>query len=330
MLIAFNSTGVFPPDSRGLTKQYMPPKPISWPCVSFVAMSFCSAWIWTVFCTEWFPENLVLHPAGIFKEIFAQLSTWVPLVMFDPLENNHGWNRTKYCAILFFSIRSLEITNILACNFSPFPSFFDFWWRRNYIFIFWNIGAVPASILTHLWNIQAYFKTMFSLRKGNWTEILLKSLASHERTGWEFILLFTRSLQSSDDWRPSMAPWVPDTWSAALDYSSSPLSLPRVEVQKKGVEPKILPTAFSRRYFALPTRGDILVWGFLARLWGCTGSHCRGISGMERDEDWEGGGRIMSRQAIDDGVWLADFAVVFLMDWRDSVVGLLKAHRDHI
>lgn len=165
MLMAFNSTGVFPPDSWGLIKQYMPPMPISWPCVSFVAMSFCSTWIWTVFCTEWFPESLVLHPAGIFKEIFAQLSTWASLEMFDPLENNHGWNRTKYCAILFFSIRSLEITNILACDFSPFPSFFDFLWRRNNIFIFWNIGAVSASVLTHLWNIQAYFKTIFSLRK---------------------------------------------------------------------------------------------------------------------------------------------------------------------
>lgn len=214
--------------------------------------------------------------------------------------------------------------------FQPVPFFLRLLMKKKlYIHFLEYRGCVSQYIDTSVKHTGLLQNHVFS-QKGNWTEILLKSLASHERTGWEFILLFTRSLQSSDDWRPSMAPWVPDTWSAALDYSSSPLSLPRVEVQKKGVEPKILPTAFSRRYFALPTRGDILVWGFLARLWGCTGSHCRGISGMERDEDWEGGGRIMSRQAIDDGVWLADFAVVFLMDWRDSVVGLLKAHRDHI
>lgn len=50
----------------------------------------------------------------------------------------------------------------------------------------------------------------------------------------------------------------------------------------------------------------------------------------ERDEGWKGGGRTMSRRAIDCGVWLADFAIVFLKAWQDSVLGFLKAQRGHI
>lgn len=147
----------------------------SWPCASFVDIPFHSNWIWTMFCTEWFPQN---HPAGIFKEILAQPSTWVSHVTFDPLENNHGWNHSKCCATLFSSIRSLEVTNTLKCDFGPFLSFFDFPSRRKNIFLFWNAEALSASILAHLWNIQDCFKTATS-QKGNRSEFLLKSLDNH-------------------------------------------------------------------------------------------------------------------------------------------------------
>lgn len=46
---------------------------------------------------------------------------------------------------------------------------------------------------------------------------------------------------------------------------------------------------------------------------------------MEREESWKGGGRTMSRQAIDYGVWRADFAIVFLKAWQDSVLGFFKS-----
>lgn len=46
---------------------------------------------------------------------------------------------------------------------------------------------------------------------------------------------------------------------------------------------------------------------------------------VERDEGWKGGGRTMSRQAIDYGVWLADFAILFLKAWQDSVLGFFKS-----
>jgi len=51
---------------------------------------------------------------------------------------------------------------------------------------------------------------------------------------------------------------------------------------------------------------------------------------VERGEGWKEGGRTMSRRAIDYGVWLADFTVVFLKAWQDSVLEYLKAHRGHI
>ena len=46
---------------------------------------------------------------------------------------------------------------------------------------------------------------------------------------------------------------------------------------------------------------------------------------VERDEGWNGGGRTMSRQAIDYDVWLADFAIVFLKAWQDSVLEFFKS-----
>lgn len=49
--------------------------------------------------------------------------------------------------LCFFLIRSLEITNILECSFSPFSSLFDLLSRRNNIFF---TGAVSASMLAHL------------------------------------------------------------------------------------------------------------------------------------------------------------------------------------
>lgn len=76
-------------------------------------------------------------------------------------------------------------------------------------------------------------------------------------------------------------------------------------------------------------RRDIctIAGGFLACLQGCAGSRCWGISGMavERDKGWKGGGRTMSRQATDYGVWLADFAIVFLKAWQDSVLGFFES-----
>lgn len=52
--------------------------------------------------------------------------------------------------------------------------------------------------------------------------------------------------------------------------------------------------------------------GFLACLQGCEGS--RGFSGMaiETEETWKGGGKTMSTQAINHGIWLADFIIVVL------------------
>lgn len=78
-------------------------------------------------------------------------------------------------------------------------------------------------------------------------------------------------------------------------------------------------------------RGNLLLWvkqqdeidhwqvhtitgRFLASLQGCAGSHCRSFSGMavERKEAWKGGGKIMSTQAFDHGIWLADFIIEVL------------------
>lgn len=137
-------------------------------------MSFSSNGIWTVFCPKWFPESLVLHPHGIFKEIFAQAVHMSVSCNVDPLEDNHGWNSKKCCATLFFWIRSLEITNTLEFGFSPFPSLFDLLSKRNNIFFFWN-RTCAASILAHLWNAQAYFKTTSSFGKEialNFSEVI--------------------------------------------------------------------------------------------------------------------------------------------------------------
>lgn len=146
MLGVINSVGVFPLGSRDIDKKFVT---LKLPCTSFVDMPLHSNWIWTMFCTEWFPEKL--HPVGIFNELLAQPSTWVPHVTFDPLENNHGWNHTKCCATLFFSIRSLEVTNTLRCD--SFLSLTSHQEEKN-IFLFWKAEAFSASILAHLWNIQ--------------------------------------------------------------------------------------------------------------------------------------------------------------------------------
>lgn len=42
------------------------------------------------------------------------------------------------------------------------------------------------------------------------------------------------------------------------------------------------------------------------------------------DEGWKGGGRTMSRQATDHGVWLADLEMVLLKAWQDSVLAFLE------
>lgn len=159
MLVVISSIGVFPLGSRDIDKKFMTLKTKS--CYVLHLWTCLLIQIWTIFCTEWFPENL-LHPAGIFKEILAQPSTWVSHVTFDPLENNHGWNHTKCCATLFFSIRSLEVTNTLRCD--SFLSLTSHQEEKN-IFLFWKAEAFSASILAHLWNIQDCFKTATSFRK---------------------------------------------------------------------------------------------------------------------------------------------------------------------
>lgn len=132
-------------------------------------MSFSSNGIWTVFCTEWFPESLVLHPHGIFKEIFVQAIHMSVSCNIDPSENNHGWNRKKCCATLFFWIRSLEITNILEFGFSPFPSFFDLLSKRNNIFFFWNRSCVNQYICASV-KCTGLLQNNIFFWKGNCTE----------------------------------------------------------------------------------------------------------------------------------------------------------------
>ena len=133
------------------------------------------------------------------RRYLPRLSIWVSLATFDPSENNHGWNSKKHCATLFFSIRSLEITSILECGFSPFPSLFDLLSRRNNTFFFWNRSCASQYIGTSVKCTGLLLNNVF-FWKGNCTESLLKSLANHAITAQEFVLLFTRCLQPSIDW----------------------------------------------------------------------------------------------------------------------------------
>lgn len=164
-----------------------------WTCL-FVQMEFGQC-----FALSDFQKILFFILLEFLRRYLPRLSTWVSLVMFDPSENNHGWNRKKYCATLFFSIRSLEITNILECGFSPFPSLFDLLSRRNNIFFFWNRSWVSQYIGTSV-KCTGLLQNNIFFWKGNCAESLLKSLANHATTGQEFVLLFTRPLQSSTNW----------------------------------------------------------------------------------------------------------------------------------
>lgn len=164
----FKSTGAFLSESRGKSKMRF----IHWSLkvsVLYLCMSFSSNGIWTLFCIEWFPESHVLHPHGIFKEIFAQAVHMSVSCNVNPSENNHGWKCKKCCATLFFGIRSLEITNILEFGFSPFPFLFDLLSKRNNIFFFWNRSCISQYIGTSV-KCTGLVQNNIFFWKGNCTE----------------------------------------------------------------------------------------------------------------------------------------------------------------
>lgn len=108
---------------------------------------------------------------------------------------------------MFFSIRSLEITNTLECGFSPFPSLFDLVSRRNNIFFFCNRSCVSQYIGTSV-KCTGLLQNNIFFWKGNRAESFLQCMANHAMTGQEFVLFFTRFLLSSAGWRPfSMLPF---------------------------------------------------------------------------------------------------------------------------